>query len=527
MITVSPLNIIKSLLLGYLQQTNNVDGYNSMQPDAGKSEWPAQTFHTVQGNFYGQAQRSIPEKPCSRRSLSDSEPIGQQLSPPLASNVEPLIRAAAAAPLKPQALRHEEYDPKTTTKQVLLSNPQLAVVSNKLSNARNSLPILNPVIDSTEELIPPTNNEILEDNPKPSEQMRSTPTSDSLSASSSGDKSADNRREQQVPVSALRIAPSDENDAPLDHHYISEPNELRSQKKRTDNNEFPGFVANFDNTEAQTLAPSLIAKLLNQPEVAAAMTSNKCSHDKEPDSVIGHSRRSMSSYNDENNAKAVLRNDKDYIRNNNNPYLESHIENENAMASVLSAEKSTPMPNNGRSLGILDKTSVHENSVSHEKPATRDARREMIEPTHGAGVMGKSALMMMQSDRICYACSTANNPSCWAPDRKTTVKYCRKGNIACLTKTFGHGSKLFYHLNYILTHLKSLMIPIHNIFITAAFTLIRDCGKSCDDDDTTGLAPKYKSCSMCHSDLCNGAYSINGQSVIFALILISLVKYFN
>lgn len=144
-------------------------------------------------------------------------------------------------------------------------------------------------------------------------------------------------------------------------------------------------------------------------------------------------------------------------------------------------------------------TSIDRKEPRMNRPhESSDARREMYEPTSGSTNMERSPLTLMQSERICYACSTASNPTCWAPDRRTTVKYCRKGNNACITKTFGSGS---------------------------TYTLIRDCGRSCDDPDMGGLGPRYKSCSMCHSELCNGAFSINGQSIIFALFLTALVKY--
>ncbi|CAB3234075.1 unnamed protein product [Arctia plantaginis] len=48
---------------------------------------------------------------------------------------------------------------------------------------------------------------------------------------------------------------------------------------------------------------------------------------------------------------------------------------------------------------------------------------------------------LLDIDRVCYACSTENNPTCWLPDRRTTVKYCRKSDNACVTKTFGSESK--------------------------------------------------------------------------------------
>ncbi|KAJ8715065.1 hypothetical protein PYW08_005046 [Mythimna loreyi] len=489
------LTIFCNLLsLGHLQETNAINDHNLVQQD-GKNDWPPQTFQSSQGNFYGQNQRSDGSKPCSRRSPSDSEPINQQLRPALASKVQTIT--STAIPLKPQALRHAESEPKSTVKQVPLSNTQPAVDVNNLYKTRNSLTITNPVIDSREEShreIIPTNNEIQEDDPKPSGHMRSASSSNSPSGSPSGEKSS-NRRDQSQ---SNNFVPDSEYGAEPENHYNSEPsnaetNGLRSTPDTnihsTDKSEYPGFPPNFETMETQTLPPLIVAQLLAHRNDAIP---NKCTHDQEPDNLLGHSRRSMSSYNDKDN---------DYLRNNNNQNFESHVENANALASVLNAEKNTPTPNKVQSLRNIDnEKQTYEIPVSRVKPPLKEARREMMEPTNGAGVMGQSALMLMQSERICYACSTANNPSCWSPDRRTTVKYCRKGNNACITKTFGQGK---------------------------SFTLIRDCGRSCDDSDSTGVMPKYKSCSMCHAELCNGAYSINGHSIILALILIAAVKYLN
>ncbi|KAJ8712328.1 hypothetical protein PYW07_005170 [Mythimna separata] len=491
------LTIFCNLLsLGHLQETNDLNNHNLAQPD-GKNDWKAQNFHSVQGNFYGQAKKN--DVPCSRRSPSEKEPINQQPTPPLATKVQTITNAAT--PLKSQALRHADQEPKSTVKQIPLDV--------NLYKTRHSLTITNPVIDSHEEshreIIPTTNNEIQEDNLKPSGQMRSAPTSKSLPTSPSGEKSAPNRRDQSEPNS---LVSDSEYDVEQENHYISEPSKASESNGLgyapetsilfTDKSEDPGFSPNFDNIETQTLPPKIVAQLLAHRD---EVYSNKCSHDQEPDNSIGHSRRSMSSYNDGDNKKVILSNDKEYKRSNNNANFESHIENENALASVLNAEKNTPTSNNiQHSLRMLDKDKLPTHDTSRLRPTLREARREMIEPTNGAGPMGQSALMLMQSERICYACSTANNPSCWSPDRRTTVKYCRKGNNACITKTFGQGK---------------------------TFTLIRDCGNSCDDSDSTGITPKYKSCSMCHAELCNGAYSINGHSIILALILIAAVKYLN
>ncbi|CAH0589045.1 unnamed protein product [Chrysodeixis includens] len=228
--------------------------------------------------------------------------------------------------------------------------------------------------------------------------------------------------------------------------------------------------------------------------------TTKCSN-------VNNTRRSYSSYNDDSSyGESDKYNSDKESQNYNDQYDQSRNGNEKALNSVLYQDKNLN-PNNEdedrKSLIDSDKpkSTGYQSVTRLGRPQFNEARRnEIIEPTRGSSNIGQSQLLLMQTERICYACSTANNPTCWAPDRRTTVKYCKKGNNACITKTFGSGS---------------------------SFTLIRDCGRSCDDSDMGGLMPKYKSCSMCHSELCNGAYSVNGQSILFTLVLTAFIKYLN
>lgn len=48
----------------------------------------------------------------------------------------------------------------------------------------------------------------------------------------------------------------------------------------------------------------------------------------------------------------------------------------------------------------------------------------------------RSRMMTLQRPRVCYACSSINDPSCWSPSNNTVVKYCRQPNISCVSKTF-------------------------------------------------------------------------------------------
>ncbi|PZC74462.1 hypothetical protein B5X24_HaOG207819 [Helicoverpa armigera] len=442
----------------YLQETANLDDHNLIQPDGKRpdTEWPVQTFQAIQGNFYSQAHRTINPKPCTRRSNSEGDPIEHRLSPPPVTKVETLPDKAAS--LKPQSLKNGENDLKINDKK---PPPK----SQDLHTIRKALPITNPVIDSLEE----NHREILPD---------ITPDS------------------HPSPHSAPHVVTANEFDVEPRNIYISDPrnvvpNEFRPSNLKTPNdvtesNFFPEFSSDIPTQE-----PTSEPQYNMERRQTSSLKSNKCLHEDHQNNIEGHSRRSMS--ND------ILRKEKELYQNKNDPYNKSNIKNDQAMVSVLNADKS--VIKSGIDLKSSNKTTLpaHEKSVAHVgRPRYNDARREMAEPATGPK-MGQSPLTLMQSERVCYACSTANNPSCWAPDKRTTVKYCRKGNNACITKTFGKGSTL---------------------------TLIRDCGNSCEDSNA-GFVPKYKSCSMCHSELCNGAYSINGNSVMFAIILTAIVKYYN
>ncbi|XP_048481223.1 uncharacterized protein LOC105380114 [Plutella xylostella] len=114
----------------------------------------------------------------------------------------------------------------------------------------------------------------------------------------------------------------------------------------------------------------------------------------------------------------------------------------------------------------------------------------------------RSAKSQQSADiRVCYACSTTNDPSCQSPNPKnTTVKYCRQPYDACVTKTFK---------------------------VEAGTVLTRDCGTSCEDyPQQSSFHPVASKCSACHTNLCNGAYSVTAQNIffIFSVALLSIFK---
>ncbi|KAJ2945626.1 hypothetical protein O0L34_g450 [Tuta absoluta] len=132
---------------------------------------------------------------------------------------------------------------------------------------------------------------------------------------------------------------------------------------------------------------------------------------------------------------------------------------------------------------------------------------QLSDPTRGAGIAPLSEVrgLLMESSRVCFACSTLNDASCTIPDRTTTIKYCRQGQEVCVTKSYRKNAG-------------------------ARLVVIRDCGTSCDAD-TSGLNTRYESCAVCKEDLCNSlniensAFSISAIDSIFVLLCTALVKH--
>ncbi|CAG9564716.1 unnamed protein product [Danaus chrysippus] len=61
-------------------------------------------------------------------------------------------------------------------------------------------------------------------------------------------------------------------------------------------------------------------------------------------------------------------------------------------------------------------------------------------PTEGSGVskMEKSRFTLLGHPRVCFACNSIKDETCWSPNRKTPVKYCRREHNSCMTKVFTH-----------------------------------------------------------------------------------------
>ncbi|XP_050347397.1 NAD-dependent protein deacetylase Sir2B-like [Nymphalis io] len=107
-----------------------------------------------------------------------------------------------------------------------------------------------------------------------------------------------------------------------------------------------------------------------------------------------------------------------------------------------------------------------------------DIANQFGDPTKGLGIseMTKSRIMIMKHPRVCYACSSTFDLSCWTPNRITSVKYCHEGHTSCLTKVFKDKE-----VSYI----------------------IRDCGSTCVPSRSLEYKIKYDYCTICHTDLCN------------------------
>lgn len=59
---------------------------------------------------------------------------------------------------------------------------------------------------------------------------------------------------------------------------------------------------------------------------------------------------------------------------------------------------------------------------------------EEVDVTVRSGLTQK--VLIGEHTRVCYACSSASNPTCLKPTRHTTVKYCHRGHDSCVTKIF-------------------------------------------------------------------------------------------
>lgn len=425
--------------------------------------WAPNTLsQTIQGNFYEQTPPKLEPKPCSRRSNSENDiPDSRLWIPPLFQNPN----SVNDNPDRRQSLPSTPPQPNSVSenperRQWIPSFSPKAISENDNSNRRQWAPPFSP------------KNVKLSESPDLKQEVRRN-DADLKSVNSNQELDADDNNLQSS-RSAITL-----NSPPLefeDDHELSYLRELPSESR------LPGFEPIFapnsgfdinlsndfftaprppikvnpsEDLKSKPLS-DLQSKLLHgdsendlrsaKPDLRSLDTKNaikpepatKCSN-------VNNTRRSFSSYSDDSTSESVS-SDKELPQNYNDQYDIARSGNEKALVSVLYQDKNAVkdgQDENRKSLGESDKNkpSTYQSLARRARPQFNEARREMIEPTRGNPSISQSQLLLMQTERICYACSTANNPSCWAPDRRTTVKYCRKGNNACITKTFGSGSK--------------------------------------------------------------------------------------
>ncbi|CAH2229048.1 jg17290 [Pararge aegeria aegeria] len=97
----------------------------------------------------------------------------------------------------------------------------------------------------------------------------------------------------------------------------------------------------------------------------------------------------------------------------------------------------TTVPLRQTNYNVIDKHTC-DDKESDETMGRSGNNIQLQDPTKGFGIsnVGKSRVMLLDHPRVCYACSSINDPSCWSPDRKTAVKYCRTDHLSCLTKLY-------------------------------------------------------------------------------------------
>lgn len=220
----------------------------------------------------------------------------------------------------------------------------------------------------------------------------------------------------------------------------------------------------FEGNTDHLVSPSL--------QIDSKMTNGHCSEDKPAIAFDPQPRRRLLTNikNDDSEIPNVEK--KEVVQTNNDKQPEiiiaSNAKSKRTKAANRENEASKQIENipaKNINLSVNDNRSneydnANSKASSTEKPPHRAGKlhfiadpksNEIKDPTKGQGIsyIKKTTLMLMDYDRVCYACSTANSPTCLFPDRKTGVKYCRKGDNACVTKTFGSGSK-FSELLYLI-----------------------------------------------------------------------------
>lgn len=189
-------------------------------------------------------------------------------------------------------------------------------------------------------------------------------------------------------------------------------------------------------------------KITNQEEFRQAVPNVVGTIDKQLNQYISQTEKPISRVN----IAQIADNCKESKDKNLNT-RRSNIYNEN-IAPILNEKK-----NKNEDKIIVQNDDNYVSSLNNNVARSYNNYDEQAK-TNGFEVMkmSESSVMIMQNSRTCYACSTASNPDCWHPNRRTTVKYCHKGHDTCVTKTFESSrkfiletilrqSKIFYNIN--------------------------------------------------------------------------------
>lgn len=470
-LTSGKLQAVNNVNLENIKLQSNADntvGAGNLVPVLEEHIWPMQAYQTFRGNFYGTAERSINTKPCPRHGSSQDVRIEQESSKQLTAS--PTRRASIpeseVMPLRSNGDDNDEVNHLRTT---------VNEESLRSSSSNNHDDIVDYTKNSAEIS---TSAEDLKNEPDPiiSEPVVLREEIDETSETSSEHMSSPTVEHEVPPVQSSKTQCSNKrtfntaNEAPRRIFMSAVP------------------VVSYNNYEKTFVD--------NNKALRSSSNANKTP------------RRFSTGTMPVENPPVPYYYERTYLDNDNAVRSSSNIGNAYSH-TVLNSDAGSQEKRVETNYEL--RSDYQNNEHSREKPADRSGKirfmvgdnNQLHDPTKGDGIsyVKKTTLMLMDFDRVCYACSSANNPTCLSPDRRTPVKYCRKGDTSCVTKTFGTGNTL---------------------------TLIRDCGneRSCDEKAQQTSSIKYKACSVCQADLCNSAISISVQSLILipSILLIILGK---
>lgn len=147
---------------------------------------------------------------------------------------------------------------------------------------------------------------------------------------------------------------------------------------------------------------------INQPKKIPLAGSRRSMGDSDIDNVSNNNSNPHKSDYDKHTSTDTIKNSTDAVENNTKDNLNASVP---VADNVYKTKSFTLRP------GKLF------NELQHPAKVT------------GIANIPVSRRMPVENSRVCYACSTATNPSCWKPDSRTTIKYCNEDQN-CVTKSF-------------------------------------------------------------------------------------------